>query len=143
MQRVLPLGSLLLLLVVPTLCLAQAPEGLKQAGKQNEGEGTVWIYKATIDAKNKSLTGKVRLDEGVIYEVNDKRPLPRRGAEKEKRIGDVLTKQGDKNTQLVFNASDILKGRAIVEYDDKLQFYSGNFTDADKQRWKFELRRED
>ncbi len=141
MQRMPPLGSLLLLLVVPTLCIAQPQEQPKPADQEEKVEGTIWIYKATIDAKNKSLTGKIRFEEGAIYEVNDKRSPARRETEKEKRIGDLLTKPGDKKTQLVFHASDILKGRAIVEYNYNLHRYSGSFTDADKLRWKFDLRR--
>jgi hypothetical protein len=133
--------AVLLLCVTPTLASAQLRDRIRAPGKGDEIEGTLWIYKATIDSKNKSMSGKIRMDDNAIYEVSEKGALARRIAEKEKRIGDVLTERGDKQKQLVFNESDHIKGRAFVEYDAKLKMYKGYFNDDDKQRWKFELRR--
>jgi hypothetical protein len=111
---------------------------IQRAGRGNEVEGAIWQYTATIDKKDKKMSGKIRIDGRAIFAHTERRVL----AEKENRVGDITTSTKD-TMQMVFNEHPELKGRAIVEYDRKAGYWRGYFDEKGGQRWKFEMRRGD
>ena len=111
----------------------------QKPGLGNEIEGAVWQYTATRKKKDveEKLQDKVRISGTAIFEV----PMKRFAAEREKRIGDIITEKDEK--QLVFNEYKKLDGRAFVkkEKEQKNDLWVGYFVDKEKSHWKFELRK--
>jgi hypothetical protein len=137
----LVLGALIAVATASLTVSAQVRAKLPRPGLGNEIEGAVWQFTATRKVKNKEeeLTGKFRVDGKAMYSA----PMKRLGAEREKRIGDIITEKDE--SQLVFNDFDLLDGRAHVkkEKEQKNDLWIGYFVDKDKNRWKFELRKID
>lgn len=134
-------ATLIAAMVLTVPASAQVRTKLPRPGLGNEIEGVVWQFTATRKVKDKEekLQGKIRVDGKALFEV----PMKRLGAEREKRVGDIITEKEE--SQLVFNAHDQLHGRAHVKKDkeQKNDLWTGYYVDEAKNRWKFELRKID
>ena len=129
------------MVLLSSVASAQIRGKLPRPGLGNEIEGAVWEFTATRKVKDKEerLQGRVRVDAKALFDV----PMRRLAPGKEKRVGDIITEKEE--TQLVFNAHDLLDGRAHVKKDkeQKNDLWTGYYVDQDKNRWKFELRKID
>ena len=135
-RRKIPRGLVLALMVFVLVNVGSAKEPKKtdtdrpkKVESQRPFEGSIWKYSATREEKGDKFK-----KEG-IFRLEDKAFTPIR-----KRVGDTLVEQFD--VQVTFgNFPDLKGGRAFLkrETDD---FWKGYYLDEKRERWKFELRRD-
>ena len=119
---------------------------------RHDVEGTIWEYKV-IDSKSKDTedTGQIRVKGTAVFAVSSGNDKPLRNAARQKqattdtdRIGD-LDYDKQKEMKISFDKDDdhALSGTAVVKYDLDADngTWVGYYSDENKKRWRFELRR--
>lgn len=120
--------------LVPLAGHSQTPHAMDNVSRNEAFQSGKWNFKAARE-NTSPLRGQVYFKSDSIHEARIDQPTESR------RVGNWVSEPGGERKQLVFSDSQILQGRAYVEFEPIQKTYKGYFDDLQKQRWKFELRR--